>query len=230
MIVYVPLRDSGAPPVTYQFRDTFDGASKDTALWLDPTASLPPPWTGATISGTDTQSGGAARITPTASGFNVQGRKTLAATYDLAVGQRLAMKWDPSSVAVNGMVVDLGFAQASNAFMRIRFERDGGSSILLTAVTFDAGSSTALSPTEVFSTIADYRWISLFKSTSTSITVQSAPDVSGSPGSWTTRHTFNSTDSGYIAGTDFYAAMLSTNQSSSATPSVFVLEEAYLTS
>ncbi len=172
--------------------DDFDDGSKDAAKWestfvttgLDAAESL-------TVGGTTAETGGSLELRPTDSAAQVMGYLSLDRTYELSSSNAYIKLKSITRGQFRFQIANFtdsggGGLRGSGWYMCWEMTRNGSNQYDVRAIwNYFGGTGTTFSAT-ITSALADYAWLRL-RDDGSDLYWESAPDVSGSPGTWTVR-------------------------------------------
>ncbi len=172
--------------------DDFDGASKDTAKWEGTfvTVGLDAA-EGFTVGGSTAQGGGSLQLSPTDSQARVIGYLSLDRTYELSNSNSYIKLKSITRGLFRFQIANFtdsggGGLRGSGWFICWEMTRNGSNQYDVRAIWNYFGTAGTTFSANITADLADYAWLRI-RDDGSDLYWESAPDVSGSPGTWTVR-------------------------------------------
>lgn len=215
---------------TASLQDNFDDDSRDTGIWLASLSAAPgffPQAVG--IDGTVTETDGLVRLTGAVSNpdDDCNGYYSQDAALDMTSSEMVLQLVTVPTTSGQSTLLAFGGDQGSAQYYRFTVENAFGTVnlVMRSNLSGNAGADEGGTVTITWSA-TDHRWLRIRHDTAAGGTIywDTAPDNSGSPGTWTNRRTLTSASTGYFSPTSLQIGFVMCQLSSNASPHTYEID------
>lgn len=220
--------------LTAELVDNFNDNSRDTGKWLASLSANPGFYNVPTgIGGTISETGGQVSMTGAVSNTHGDGYYSQDAALDMTSSEIVLQLVTMYTGSGQDISMVLGADQGSAQYYRAQVQNNFGTvSLIMRSNNFGDGGADEGGTVTITWSATDHRWLRIRHDTAAGGTIywDTAPDSSGSPGTWTNRRTLTSASSGYFAPTSMQVGFVVAMGSSAASPQTIVVDNFNTTS